>query len=371
MKHLLLVFLAIYGFSACAQDLKEANEFIENFQFEKALSILRQLPDTSDIRVPLQKGYCFSRLGNYNDAIENYKQALAIDSLSKVALNQLGQVYSKVSRFDDAEVCYKKLIDIDSLNSFYFKQYAALASTTNRDSIAGLLYKKALQLNPRDVESTISWGNILLTDERYFTIDSLVLNALTNDSLQPSILLLKAKSQMAQHQYKATVATVTKILERNDAQAIHARLLGISYFQLKVYDKTVEWMNFLLLSGVKSEWVFYYLGASYQELGDMPKSIENMNKAIESGISDNIEIYYSQLAKSYEDAKDYKNAIRYYQAAYEKSKTKILLYHLARNYDVYFKDKSAAIGYYKRYLASDDTIKLAREYAKHRLRVLE
>jgi tetratricopeptide (TPR) repeat protein len=210
-----------------------------------------------------------------------------------------------------------------------------------------------------------------LDEEEYFGVDSLVRTALMTDSLQSSILLLKAKSQMAQHKYKETVATVKKILEWNDTQAIHARLLGISYFQLKDYEKTIECMSFLILSGVKGEWVFYYLGASYRELGDIPKSIDWMNKAIESGISENIEIYYSQLAKSYEDAKDYKNAIHYYQAAYEKSKTKILLYHLARNYDIYFKDKSSAIGYYKRYLASDDTIKLAREYAKRRLSVLE
>jgi len=357
--------------SVCAQDLQEANELIENFQFEKALSVLSQLNDTSDIHVPLQKGYCYSRLGNFNDAINSYERALTIDSVNKIALNQLGQVYSKTNRFDQAEECFKKLIDIDSLNSFYFKQYAALLSAINRDSIAGLFYKKTLQLNPKDVDSSISWGNILLEAEDYFVLDSLVGTALSIDSLQPGVLLLKAKSQMAQHKYKATVATVKKILESNDTQPIHARLLGISYFQLKNYEKTIECMSFLLLGGIKSEWVYYYLGASYKELGDIPKSIDWMNKAIESGISENIEIYYSQLAKSYEDAKDYKNAIHYYQAAYEKSKTKIILYHLARNYDTYFKDKSSAIAYYKRYLASDDTIKLAREYAKHRLRVLE
>lgn len=371
MKYGLFFFFLLSIATLKSQDLSEANEFIENFQYEKALTVLLQLNDSSDIRVSLQKGYCYSRLGNYSDAIDSYKRALASDSLSKIALNQLGQMYSKTNRIAQAEECYQKLIRIDSLNSFYFKQYAALASASNRDSTAGALYKKALQLNPKDVESSISWGNILLEAEDYFTLDSLVTTKLAIDSLQSGILLLKAKSQMAQHKYKETVATVKMILEWNDTQPIHARLLGISYFQLKDYEKTVECMNFLLLSGVKSEWVYYYLGASYRELGDTPRSIENMSKAIESGISENIEIYYSQLAKSYEDAKDYKNAIHYYQAAYEKSKTKILLYHLARNYDIYFKDKSSAVAYYKRYLASDDTIKVAREYAKRRLRVLE
>ncbi len=241
----------------------------------------------------------------------------------------------------------------------------------NKDSLATILYTKTLKLNSKDIDSYASLGNILLEAEDYFRVDSLVARALKIDSLQSGILLLKAKSEMAQHKYKKTVATVKKILAWNDTQPIHLRLLGISYFQLKDYNKTVECMSYLLLAGVKSEWVFYYLGASYRELGDLPKSIDNMSRAIESGISENIEIYYSNLAKAFEDAKDYRNAIHYYQAAYEKSRTKILLYHLARNYDIYFKDKSTAIAYYKRYLASDDTIKLAREYAKRRLDTLE
>jgi tetratricopeptide (TPR) repeat protein len=148
-------------------------------------------------------------------------------------------------------------------------------------------------------------------------------------------------------------------------------MLGISYFQLNEFSKTVECMNYLLMSGMKNEWIYYYLGVSYRELNKIPESIDAMTKAIGEGISDSIGIYYSQLAKSYEESKDYKKAIYYYQAAYESSKSNILLYHLARNYDVYFKDKSTAIAYYKRYLATDDTIKLAREYSKRRLNVLE
>ncbi|MBI1770610.1 MAG: tetratricopeptide repeat protein [Bacteroidetes bacterium] len=371
MKPLLPFLFIAVSLSINAQGLKEANELIENFQFEKALQVLVQLNDSTDIHIPLQSGYCYSRLGNYKSAIENYKQALQIDSLNRISLNQLGQIYSRTNQYALAEDCYKKLIYIDSLNSFYFKQYAALAASTNYDSLAAMLYFKTLKLNPRDIESYSSLGNILLEGENYYQLDSLIGRALFVDSLQSSILLLKAKSELAQHKYKKVIVTVKKILEWNDTQPIHARLLGISYFQLNEYAKVVECMNYLLLSGVKSEWVYYYLGASYRELNDLPKSIDAMSKAIEGGISENIGVYYSQLAKAYEESKDYKNAIHYYQAAYEKSKTKILLYHLARNYDVYFKDKSSAIAYYKRYLASDDTIKLAREYSRRRLDVLE
>jgi tetratricopeptide (TPR) repeat protein len=156
-------------------------------------------------------------------------------------------------------------------------------------------------------------------------------------------------------------------MAKGDTIPAYARLLGISYFQLERYDKVLPLMKYLLDRDMKADWIYYYIGSSYQQLQQPDSAITYINKAIEAGISENISNYYTQLASSYEDKKDYKSAIKYYKAAYESSKADILLYHLARNYDVYYKDKSQAIAYYKRYLNSDDTIKIAKEYTKYRL----
>jgi tetratricopeptide (TPR) repeat protein len=153
----------------------------------------------------------------------------------------------------------------------------------------------------------------------------------------------------------------------SDTIPVYARLLGISYFQLDQYDKVLPCMKFLLKSDLKAEWIYYYIGVSFQQRHQPDSAVTYINKAIEEGISDNISNYYTQLASSYEDLKDFKSAIKYYKAAYESSKSDILLYHLARNYDVYYKDKAQAISYYKRYLNSDDTIKIAKEYTRLRL----
>lgn len=354
-----------------AQSIKEANDLIGTYQFEKALEILSQLNDTTDIQIPLQRGFCYSRLGSFKKAITSYLSAVEMDSTNRTALVQLAQLYSRNMEIEKSENCYERLISIDSTNSYYFKQYASLVSGVKMDSLAIQLYLKALSLNPRDVESYAALGNLLLESEQYPLLDSIVGRAVDTDSTESVFLLLKGKSELAQHQYKNVIATGNIFLRWNQPQPALVRLLGIAYFQMDEYSKAIECMNYLLMSNVKSEWVYYYLGVSYRELGNIPKSIEMMTKAIDEGITENIGTYYSQLARAYEDNKDYKNAIHYYQAAYKKSKSKILLYHLARNYDIYFKDKSSAIAYYKRYLASDDTIRLAREFSKRRLDVLE
>jgi tetratricopeptide (TPR) repeat protein len=91
------------------------------------------------------------------------------------------------------------------------------------------------------------------------------------------------------------------------------------------------------------------MGVAYQQSHEPDSAIMYFNKAIDAGISENISNYYTQLASTYEELKDFKSAIKYYKAAYESSRADILLYHLARNYDVYYKDKTQAIAYYKRF----------------------
>jgi tetratricopeptide (TPR) repeat protein len=370
MKNLVLLFL-IAPFHFCnAQDLKQVEDLVNSYQFEKALTILSNPSDTSDARIPLQRGYCYYRLGNFKNAIQCYQQALQRDSTNRIALIQLGQLYSRNNRFSEAKMCYERLIVIDSTSSYYFKQYGSLATTVNDIPLAIDLYSRTLSLNPNDLETYSLLGNILLDTEEYTRLDSLLTRGLQLDSLQSPLLLLKAKSQMGQQHYRGAIATVGKLISRNDTLPAYARLLGISYFQLDQYKKVIQCMNYLLNADQKNDWIYYYLGVSYRELNDLPRSIDYMNKAIDEGITENIGTYYSQLARAYEDKKDFKNAIHYYHAAYEKSKSKILLYHLARNYDVYYKDKSTAIAYYRQYLASDDTIRIAKEYSRHRLNTL-
>ena len=78
-------------------------------------------------------------------------------------------------------------------------------------------------------------------------------------------------------------------------------------------------------------------------------------KAISIGITDHIATYYSALATVLEENEDYKASIKAYQTAYNYSQSKVILFHLARNYDTYYADKQPALAYYEKYLSHNDT----------------
>lgn len=349
--------------------IQDADVLIQNYQFNNALLLMDKAEDSLHTGLLQRKGWCYAKLGNYSEAIAAYQTVTETDTLNREALYQLGQLYSISDQYPQAMACYRKLITQDSANSFYYRQYAAVAVKAEDlgNGISG--YLQAIHLNPRDMEAYAQLATILIEAEQYHFVDSMLSEVLAV-SENNQLRLLLARANLGGENYESLIENVNMILSNRDTTATYARLLGIGYFQLEQYPKVIPCMEFLIEQGVKADWVYYYLGTAYQQLNEPLKGVEFLNLAIEEGISDNIGTYYTQLAMAYEELKDFKNAIRNYRAAYERSKTDILLYHLARNYDVYYKDKQQAQVYYKKYLNSDDTIKMAKQYSQHRLEVL-
>ncbi len=357
-----------FAFAQVSEATRQADYLINNYQFEKALLALEAVEDSS-ISVLQRKAYCYSRLGHVDKARAFYLKVVQQDSLNRSALQQLGLLFVKNEEFDAARDCFGKLTELDSTNSYYFKQLANVLAETEDVLGAVVNYVSALELNPMDVEAYTGVSEVLIAMEQFPTADSILTVGLEKTG-NKRIELMLARVKLDEEQYDLVIRHVNHVLEKNDTTTVEARLLGLSYHETHDYHKAIQCMRFLETRGVKSDWMYYYMGSSYHHLGDHKNSIPALTAAIDQGISDNIGVYHMQLAMAYEQAHDHKNAIKYYQAAYEYSKSDILLYHLARNYDEYYEDKTNAVRYFKKYLKTDDTVKVARQYAKYRLHQL-
>ena len=352
--------------NAQSELIKRADSLMVNYKFENALSVLTK-GDSMNRDILLRIGQCNFRLGTSGPAIRPYERVLKMDSSNITALNHLGLLYAREGDFKKALSSFIQLIKLDPTNSYYCKQAGSMASRMEDMVTAKFWFRKALNYNPSDGEASLALGNILMELEEYQSVDSIVQLALAVDPQFKPMLVLRAKSAFEQEHYESVVITLNNLLTKSDTTALYARMLGVSYFHLQEYTKLTSCMNFLLKNRYEQEWSYYYMGVASRELGDVPASINWFKQAAQKSISENTKIYYTELGQSYEQAGDYQGAIRAYRAAYTYSKDGILLYHLARNYDTYYKDKTLATEYYKKYLESDDTIRRTKEYARKRL----
>lgn len=372
MKAICFIILAAPCFQLFAQQdstqvlTHKVDSLIKSYQFNKALTLLKTSNDSLPLEVLQYKGYCYQQLGNYNEAIEAYSAVLKLDSLNRRAWLALGNLYARQKQNMESFECYRKLIDMDSLNSYYHKQYAFVALEAGAEDAAIASFLRALELNPTDIESTTQVAELLIDEERPEMAEKVLTKLLARTSA-PHLKLLLAQAQYDGKKYKEAINTTTQLMMEGDTVPAHARILGLSHYRLGHYPESIPWFNFLLKARLNTEWIYYYTGAAYQELSKQDSAIFYFNKAVKRGTSQYMNSYYLQLATSYEAKSNFKMAIKYYKAAYTESHVGILLYHLACNYDIYYKDKKPALVYFQRYLESEDTIQAAREYSQRRV----
>lgn len=338
-----------------------------SYKFEAALRRLEKC-DSNRTDVLLRIGQCNFRLGIIPAAIRPLKRVLQADSTNASALNLLGQLYSRNGEYLSAFECYVLLIQGDSTNGFYYKQAGLMATRMEDNSSATVFFSHALNFTPGDVESSVALGNILMELEEYERVDTLVRLALALAPESKPILVLRARSHLEQQNYESVVSTVNTLLQQSDTTIVYARLLGESYLHLQKYPELVRCMLFLLQNRVADERVFYCMGVAHRGLDNEEAAIPWFGRAAQRSISPNTKVYFSLLGQCHEAVKNYPEAIKAYRMAYNYSKDPILLYHLARNYDVYYKEKDQALDYYRRYLGSGDTTRAARDYARRRMR---
>lgn len=355
-----------------AQDI---DSLIADYQFSKAKKVLASHIKKGDSSVQaLNKfGFCQKQLGETSLAIETYEHSLIKDSLQIVPRIQLSKLYQSQGLLAKAINLYSKVVLLDSNNSYFLKKYATLLRQALLPQVAIGIYQKAIAINPKDEESKLSlikcYEEANQIKEASILCDSFLLMHSDNDRFQYQ----SAKLAYSLKNYeKAVKALQASSHIKGDTNLIERKLLAVSFFHLKNYETAIPLLEDVIANTDKNEVMFYYLGLSYKHIGRLELAEQNLNKAIDEGTSENLASYYTNLAIIQEGNGNHFAAIKAFQKSYKMTESPILLYHLARNYDLYYKDKGTAMRYYEKFLqANDSTQEVFTNYSKYRLTELK
>lgn len=149
---------------------------------------------------------------NYKLAIENFKKGLEIDKYNINCLKELGEIYEFINDNDNAIKCYKKIIKNESLNKntnntiIYLNQIGVCYFNNSNYEEALKYFKRILEFNRKlnDVYTNI------------------------------------AKSYFNLRQYKNAEINLLISLNLKDEPTVYSEL-GLLYFCLKNYDKSIEY----------------------------------------------------------------------------------------------------------------------------------
>ncbi len=411
MKYTLLaILLILLRGTLFAQEVKTDKlspiEYFKKFQFQKATDTLELKTYKTALDFFLL-AKCYKRLGQVQDASTAIDSAIELDNSNVSFLNFLGEQQLRKGEKVAAYKSYLTLCQLQPNNAYYFKKIGQSLNNVfftrireqqilfvNNDSMpkkekekdlalekfralklpsnTWQAYEMAIELNPNDIESKLILTELYLKINNMRRADPLNKQSLKMHPENSKFIMQAIKISYRLRDYQDVVEKSKLFYSKGGSKLEVQKLEGIAQYHLKSYKECIELLSNVIEVEKDSEVLHYYLGLSYQEMGENQEAVKYLQKAIELGITENIENYYTRLAVVYEELGNFEKSIQLYKAAYAETKDKILLYHLARNYDTFYKDKNTALKYYELYLEELDSSNIEyMDYSKNRINELK
>lgn len=344
---------------------------ISAFQYDQAASHFYECHRTEfdNLEYLSKLAWCYLQTGNYSESKIYFKEVLKKDPEHVIAISNLGYLYEVELNYASAQPYYRTLLQIDTTNSYYYRLNAFNAMKTGQ-TLQGIAYfSKAHTLNPSDL--------VVINElaEVYLELDALeYAEIMTNKGLELSdenikILYTAARVQNKKKAYENVIELLGKAQEQGDTNAYYQTMLAVSYLQLDSLDKGIYQLEHIVSKEKDTEHTHHYLSIAFDEKGEEDKSMYHLEKALEKAISPKTSTYYEELAGHYDRKKDYKKALELYEEAYAHSEKEVYLFYIARNTDLFYKDKGMALRQYKKYLATGN--KKHQEYSTQRIAQLK
>ena len=203
------------------------------------------------------RGACYAALGQLEDSVQSYQDALAIKPNYSDASYNLGNVLKDLGHLEDAIKSYKRTIAIEPQYHAAQHNLGVTLQELGLFDDAAEQYEKALNINPDNIEARINLGYV------YQTLGQL------EDAIE---------------QYDSILS-----IHPENVEVLNN--LGIIYRDLGHTDDAISYYKKALKVDPRYAGAYYNLGFIYQDLGQVADSIEQYEKAI--SISDHAWSYHN------------------------------------------------------------------------------
>lgn len=345
-------------------------EYYQNQRFTDALSYIKTIyqEPVTDAKELSRLAYTSAMAGMLPDAENFYQRIYDKDSTNKSILFNIASINQRRGNVAKAEIYFKKLVLIDTVNFNAFNRLAQIARDRGDEKNELYYFQKANDLNPTDANVASDLNDLYIILKQESQAEKVLKPAITADPENVILQQGMLKLNYVQSKWPQTIYTGENLLLLGDSSINTLTKLARAYYQKKNYQCGIAVLSKIppTQQGETSE---YLLAACYKQLKDQKSAILHLNKAINLSLPANIDIYYTEMADSYETIKQYKKA----QDAYQKSllyvNKPITYYFLATLYDSELKDRSNALKYYKKFIASkpDEKQKTYIEYSQSRI----
>jgi len=225
-------------------------------------------------------GVCYAGIGDFDNAVKNYKKAITLNNNYAEAHFNLGNTYQDLGQFNDSILSYQKAI---TLNPDYHEAHNNLGGSfldLYREDDAIQCYKNALKINPDYVEAHFTLGLIFQESGRF---DEAIEHLEKTIELKPNFADAHNSMGKIFHsfgKYHSAVSYFDKSIELLPNFAEAHNNLGATLQALGQLDDAVECYKKSILLKSDDHMAHHNLGIAYQVLGKTDSSVQSYEKSL-------------------------------------------------------------------------------------------
>lgn len=378
-----IIILSMISTLAEAQQDSVKN-LMQQFRYKEAIEWLDNQPET--IENLLLKAENYEKLYDYQAATTSYEKALAQDSTQLSIMTALAESYYQGGDSDKSLVYWTKALQLSPEN-IYLKTKKAIAhyrlsdwmgtiesckEVFETDSVPLLMrmtgdanlqllrvdtalyyYNKTIDKNPSDYIAINKLANFYYAAQLYpEAIETTGFYLENINPNQKSVGQLHGMALYSNGNYKDAIEQLELNTQLGDSTYTTSYFLGMSYYASKDYSDAIPWLKKAYLIKADDVNLLYYYGTALSRTIDRKRGIEILQEGVDM-IEKQMEMMYDfdiSFAIAHNTSGNHLKAIQYYKSAIKRKPEKtIILYNIARTYDM-TKNYKEALDYYERFL---------------------
>lgn len=118
-------------------------------------------PNITEAAALIARGQEYERRGRFDDAAENFRKAIRVDSNCTAAYFGLGFALLSDGKHEEARAAYESGLSIDSRNAAAWNNLGSIHLSLQSQTDAIRCFRKAMEIDPQDAKACYNLGNAL------------------------------------------------------------------------------------------------------------------------------------------------------------------------------------------------------------------
>ncbi|MEY3401017.1 MAG: hypothetical protein RLZZ86_632, partial [Cyanobacteriota bacterium] len=295
------------------------------------------------------RGGIYYELKEYKLAIDDYTQAIKIDSQNANSYAIRAGIYYKLKEYKQAIDDYNQVIQIDPQNATYYgaRGFAYFELKEYKQAIND--WSQVIKFDPKDATYYGLRGNTYLLSKEYRQAINDYTQAIKIDPKNANYYSGRGIAHHLLEDYKQAIDNYTQAIKIDPKKIINLR--GAAYLQLKEYKLAIDDYNQAIQLDPKNAIYYGTRGDAYLQLKDYKQAINDYTQAIKFK-PDYPEAYHNRGVAHY-FLKDYKQAINDYTQAIQLDPKNAIYYGARGDAYLQLKDYKLAINEYTQAIQLD------------------